>query len=200
MRIGRGARSGLGTLLIAAALAAVFTRGAGRVEAHRLERLLQATLIAVDLDRVRLEINLTPGVDVAPGLISKMDRDHDGRISPAEGKVWLHDFARDLELKMDQKKANLRLLESWFPLTEAMAGGLGTIRLVFEATIPGSAAGRHELYFRSHFETNRSDYLVNALVPASPRIKIKGQRRDESQMETRIEYTVTAEGAGGRLQ
>jgi len=33
--------------------------------AHRVDEYLQATRLSIDLDRVEVEINLTPGIDLA---------------------------------------------------------------------------------------------------------------------------------------
>jgi hypothetical protein len=56
--------------------------------AHRLDEYLQATRIDLASNRVDLEIDLTPGVEVVNDVLPLMDVNHDGNISIAEGKAY----------------------------------------------------------------------------------------------------------------
>jgi hypothetical protein len=159
-------------------------------EAHRLKGLLQATLVSLEPDRVRLEMELTPGIDIAPGLIGKLDRKQSGRISKAEGNAHALGVVGKLALSIDDTQLNPALVETWFPLTEAMTGGLGSIRIVVEAKLTKLAPGAHEIRLQNDYEPGISDYLVNALVPVSARIKITGQKRDSRQREYRLSFTL----------
>lgn len=69
------------------------------VQAHRLDELLQATLIAVGPDTVGLEINLTPGVEIAQALISRMDTNRDGAISSSEARDFAVEVLQFVGLK-----------------------------------------------------------------------------------------------------
>ena len=64
-------------------IAAALMVGAGSAtSAHRRDEYLQAARIAVDPDRVRIELDLTPGIEVADGVIAGIDTDRSGTISP----------------------------------------------------------------------------------------------------------------------
>src|ERR1041385_4307254 len=54
------------------------------VFAHRLDECLQATLVVIEPDRIRLQMNFTPGVAVAEQVLAQIDTDHDGTISTKE--------------------------------------------------------------------------------------------------------------------
>src|SRR5262245_65012781 len=69
--------SSRGTLTVACAL--VFALGSV-LSAHRRDELLQAARIAVGPERVDLELDLTPGIDVADGVIADIDRDGNGAL------------------------------------------------------------------------------------------------------------------------
>ena len=58
--------------------------------AHRLDELFQAARVSIQSDRVVVDLDLTPGIQVAPRLIAVLDTDRNGVISAAEGL----DFAR----------------------------------------------------------------------------------------------------------
>src|SRR5208283_1429767 len=91
--------------LLALSLAAV-------ADAHRLDEYLQATLIGVTPDGIELEIQLTPGVAILPVLMTVIDQDRDGRISPAEEAGYVNRVAREVELRVDGAPAPLSLIES----------------------------------------------------------------------------------------
>jgi hypothetical protein len=49
--------------------------------AHRIDEYLQAARLAIAPDRVTLEMDLTPGVDVAPLIFALINTNHDGSIA-----------------------------------------------------------------------------------------------------------------------
>src|SRR5580700_9659765 len=102
---------------------------AGTADAHRLDEYLQATLIGVTRDAIDVEIHLTPGVQMLPILMSVIDQDRDGRISPAEERAYVSRVVREVELQIDGVPVPLSLIESSFPTLEAMREGLGTIQM-----------------------------------------------------------------------
>ena len=57
------------------------------VFAHRDDEYLQATLVAIEPSGIRLQINLTPGVDVAEQVLALIDRDQDGVISTTKRRL-----------------------------------------------------------------------------------------------------------------
>ena len=58
------------------------------VFAHRDDQYLQATIVAIEPDGVRLQINLTPGVAVAEQVLAEIDRDRDEAISKNEAAAY----------------------------------------------------------------------------------------------------------------
>src|SRR5262249_2430464 len=72
-----------------------------RVEAHRLDEYLQATLVTVGEDRVDLQIDLTPGVSVARQVLEWIDTDRNGEISTSEADRYASDVVGSIVLKVD---------------------------------------------------------------------------------------------------
>ena len=165
--------------------------------AHRLDEYLQATFIAVAPTEVRLELCLTPGANLSTNLLSQLDTDHDGRLSPAEELAYAEQVRRDLSLAADHSPRELSLTGRSFPPIAELQAGLGIIRLNIRAPLASVAPGVHELAFTNRHLTNLSVYLVNALVPESPAIAITQQTRDYLQNAIRLEYTVTTTAAAG---
>jgi hypothetical protein len=155
--------------------------------AHRLDEYLQATRLAFARDRIVLKIDLTPGVDVAPTVIARIDSSRDGRISEVEARAYAKLVLNEIVMELDGRKQRLEIVRIEFPPFEEMSLGVGFIRIEARATwtlTPGS----HELFVRNNHRPDCAVYLVNALVPASPDIEITGQKRDPLQREIRIEF------------
>jgi hypothetical protein len=151
--------------------------------AHRLDEYLQATLIGVSRDGTDVEIQLTPGVAMLPLLMTVIDQNRDGRISPAEQHAYASRIVRDVELRVDGAPAPLSLIETTFPTVEAMREGLGTIRMKLR-----SARSGHLLRFENRHLPQFSVYLVNCLAAPSEGLVVGQQKRDQQQKSIQFEY------------
>ena len=181
--------------MLLATMSVAFSAG---VSAHRLDEYLQAARIAVEPDRVQLELNLTPGIAVADGVIREIDADGNGVLSLDEQQAytptgfWVpSSFSID-----DAPPLHLKLAASTFPDLTAMRNGDGTITIHSEVIVPLLAAGRHRVFFRNGNATAGSVYLANALVPENDRVAVVGQQRDGGQSELTIDVDVRLTQAG----
>jgi hypothetical protein len=156
--------------------------------AHRLDEYLQATTLAVEKGRVRVEIRLAPGVAVFPTVFAGIDSDADGVASAAEQQAYARRVLDDLSLSADGRSLPLRLVSSAFAPKELLQQGLGEIQLRLEADLPGPAA-RRRLAFENRHQNQLGTYLVNALVPGDPGIRIAGQERSYDQSSYQLDYT-----------
>jgi len=175
-------------VVLGAWLATVLPAGA-----HRLDEYLQATRLSVDIERVDLEIDLTAGVALASTVFAWIDTNRDGEISDAEGEMYARQMLGSVVLKVDGRPVPITLVETSFPHFRDMNLGVGTIRLRATARIPAARAGRHQISFLNTHRSESSVYLVNALVPANPRIRLADQRRDIAQHGLMLDYAVTAD-------
>ena len=166
--------------------------------AHRLDEYLQATRLSIDLGRVGLEIDLTAGVAVAPEVFAWIDTNGDGQVSNAEGEAYAREMLRSVVLSVDDRPVPITLGEIRVPPFREMSLGVGTIRVRATADMPFRCYGRHQLSYVNRHRSESSVYLVNALVPADPRVQLAGQRRDRAQHELTLDYTVAADAAWAR--
>ena len=74
---------------------------AAPLRAHRLDEYLQAARISVAADRVTLELDLTPGVAIAPAVLAMIDTDRNGELSPAESDAYARSVIDGVALKVD---------------------------------------------------------------------------------------------------
>ncbi len=135
-------------------------------EAHRLDEYLQATRISIELERIAVEMNLTPGAAVADSVFASIDQDRNGVISSTEGAAYARLVVTSLSLTVDGRSSALALDGYSFPTLADMRLGEGIIRLRASAKMPHASIGPHRLAFAN---THRSDigvYLINALIPS----------------------------------
>jgi hypothetical protein len=162
------------------------------VSAHRTDEYLQAARLAIDPGAVALELDLTPGIGLAEGIIADIDRDRDGSLSPDEQRAYASLTLSALTIEVDGTPVRPELGAISFPAAAAMSRGEGTIRLQSTAALPRLSAGRHQLLFRNRHHPDRSVYLANALVPRSSDVAVTAQRRDGNQTELTIDYMLQA--------
>jgi len=164
----------------------------GTASAHRRDEYLQAARIAVDPDRVQIELDLTAGISVAEAVIRDIDRDGSGSITRDEARTYATAVVRTLRLDADRMPLQVELINVTVPALEAIRNGEGAIRLELGARLPALAAGAHQIFFLNAHRADIGVYLANALVPTSPRIAVAAQRRDVAQREITIDYALTA--------
>jgi nickel/cobalt transporter (NicO) family protein len=157
--------------------------------AHPIDEYVQNTYIDPAPDRTTLELNLTPGVLVAPEMVALIDADGDGEISQTEGEAYASEVLRDISLEVDGEPQLLTLMDSSFPTPLDMSAGVGTIRLQVAAEAPKGVPGDHSISFRNDHHPVNSKYLVNAFKK-SGEVEIAHQDRDRLQNGIRVDYAV----------
>jgi hypothetical protein len=160
--------------------------------AHRMDEYLQATRLSIDVERVDMEIDLTPGVAMASEVFGWIDKNRDGEISQSEGDAYARQVLRSVALSVDGLPSPVTLVDAHFPPFRDMSLGMGTIRLRATAKVRAAGAGHHRISFLNTHRTESSVYLVNALVPANPRIQLGDPQRDIAQHGLTLDYTVAA--------
>ena len=167
---------------------------AKEASAHPIDEYVQNTYIDPAPDRTTLELNLTPGVLVAPEMVALIDTDGDGEISETEGEAYSNEVLRDVSLEVDGEPQPLTLTSSQFPTPLDMSAGMGMIRLQIAAGWPAATPGEHQLYYRNDHQPVNSKYLVNAFKKSSE-VEILLQDRERLQHAIRVDYVVTPEAS-----
>jgi len=165
--------------------------GTSLVFAHRLDECLEATLIEIKPDEVRVQINMNPGVQVADAVIWQIDLDHDGKITRVEGDRYAKMLVKQLALALDEERLKLEFLDATFDLVPELKDGTGNIQVNMRASSrhPSMRAGDHVVSFENHHQPQLSVYLLNAVLPKTPAIRILKQERSENQSTGRIHFS-----------
>lgn len=162
--------------------------GARPARAHRLDEYLEATTLAVGRGRIAGQLRLAPGVAVVPAVLALIDADRDGTLSAGEQRAYAARVLGEVRLAVDGDPLPLRLVDVAFPSAEAMREGRGEILIRFEAAVPGGGGSR-QLTFENRHQPRIAAYLVNALAPDDPAVRITGQRRNYEQSTYQLDYT-----------
>src|SRR4029434_7800316 len=95
-------------------------------------------------------------------VIAEIDRDRDGAISKNEAAAYADSLKRDLTLRIDGRKLELKLTASEFVPPAELRTGSGTIQMEFSAISGPLAAGPPRLTRENrHLNTIRV-YLITA--------------------------------------
>jgi hypothetical protein len=183
VRSSRSSRRAAWALALTATIA-----GAAESSAHRRDEYLQAARIGIDPGAVQLELNLTPGIELADAIVADIDRNHDGTLSQVEQRAYANVVLGALTIEVNGTPVPAQLAATSFPGVDALKRGEGAIRIQLAATLPRLSPGAHQLLFRNRHRPDRSVYLANALAPVSPDVTVLTQRRDAEQTELTIDY------------
>ena len=88
--------------------------------AHRVDEYLQATIIAVEKDRVRADLYLTPGVGVLPVVLADIDADGNGVLSEGERRAYAERVFGDLAVTLNGERLLPRLVSMEFPTVDEL--------------------------------------------------------------------------------
>jgi hypothetical protein len=164
--------------------------------AHRRDEYLQAARVAIDPARVRIELDLTPGISIAEAVWQDIDRDRDGSISTAEGDAYASRVLSAVAVDIDAVTLAPRIVDATYPDAGAVRSGEGTIRIRLSAEAPRVSPGAHRLRYRNAHQPDGSVYLANALVPEDTRVEIRGQDRDVDQRTLSVDYVLAGPTSG----
>lgn len=157
--------------------------------AHRLDEYLQATTIGLARDHILLHLRLTPGVDVADGVIHQIDRNGDGVLSSAEQHSYVAQIAQTLSLSLNGQDGHLLTDMATFPSVAAMKAGTGVIDLQFRMKI-SLGSGTFRLAYRNRGAGPDTVWLVNCLLPQDPALHVLQQKRSEDQSSYVMDFSV----------
>jgi hypothetical protein len=162
---------------------------------HRVDEYLQAARLSLTRDRLMLEMELTPGTMLAPDLLGVIDTDRSGAISPEEAANYGRIVLGEVTLALGARTAPLTLTSVDVPSIDELRDGSGAIRIRASSDHPDAPSGRVRLHFRNDHRPGASVYLVNALLPQDPGVRVLGQTRDGTQREAWIDYEIAPRAA-----
>ena len=166
-----------------------------RALAHPADAYLQATYITVTSTQIAVELDLTPGVLVAPQILPQLDTNSDEQISEAEGRAYVTTVLRSVVLQVDGKPLPLTTDKLELPSYLNLQAGYGTIRVFTTATLPAGMTGTHQLAYQNNYAPAGSIYQVNALLDQAGTVTLGKPNRDALQQGMTMDYVIGVIGA-----
>ena len=159
--------------------------------AHPLDVYLLYSYITVSPTQIVVELDMSPGVLIAPGLLPELDTNGDQQISDAEGQAYVSKVLPNLLLQVDGKPLSLALTKFDMPDYLITQSGYGTMRIFMAATLDGGMmTGTHTIYFNNNFAPKGAAYQVNTFVDKGVPITLGKQNRDSIYQSMTVDYTI----------
>lgn len=162
--------------------------------AHPLDVYLQATYITVAPSEIVVELDLTPGVLVAPQALVELDPDGDQEITDAEGRAYVDTILSQVVLQVDGEPMTLSITKIEMPTYLNIQAGYGTIRVFTTATLSDGTTGAHQISYANDYAPTGSAYQVNTFVENGATITLGSQNRDEIQQRLTVDFAIGDSG------
>jgi len=159
--------------------------------AHPLNQFLQLSYVTVASRSINVELDLTPGVLIAPQVLPTIDTNGDKQISPAETRAYADRVVKALVLRLDDHEQPLTVTQVEMPPYLTIQAGYGAIRIFVRAALPAPLTGTHRLVYRNTYHSTADAYQVNAFVAQGTAIDLAPQQRDARQQSLTMAFTST---------
>jgi ABC-type nickel/cobalt efflux system permease component RcnA len=159
--------------------------------AHPLDQYILASYLTVAPEQIVVELDMTPGVLVAPQLLPVIDTNNDQQISEAESRAYADLVLKEVELKVDGQPQQLTFSKIEMPDLLNFQAGYGTMRLYAKVNLTQGLTGTHQLYYKNNYQPANPAYQVNTFVDESIPVTIGPQNRDAIQQSMTMDYTIT---------
>jgi nickel/cobalt transporter (NicO) family protein len=163
---------------------------AGPAAAHPLDAYLQAAYLTPAPTTIGVDLDISPGVLVAPDALADLDADDNRQISEAESHAYGERVLGRLQLRADDLPLRIVLTDVDMPSYLIIQAGYGVVRLHARADGAPSTGGEHELFFRNDNAPKGATYQVNAVSGARAPVVLGAQQRDAVQQQSRVTYRI----------
>lgn len=163
----------------------------GWASAHPLDEVVQGAYLTLAPGSVRLELNLTPGVQVVGTFIQALDPNADGKVTEAEARAYALRVLRQSTLQVNSAAVPWTLDQVEVPPVPALKVG-GVIKIYATARRP-DRTGAQTLTYQNRYQPVKSQWMANIfLLPgAGWQYGVTGQQHSNDGRGLTVTYTVT---------
>jgi nickel/cobalt exporter len=139
---------------------------ASAAAAHPTDQIVQQVYLNPAASASTVQLDLTPGVLVAPQFARALDTDADGALGTAEIDAHVQAVQSAVTAQVDGRSVGLTLTEHRYPPLDLLAAGGGTITLVWAVPLP---AGAQQVRFTDRYQPGgRTTVQMSVLVASDP--------------------------------
>ena len=170
----------------------LFAALTGRADAHPVDEVVQGAYLTLALGELRLELDVTPGSEVAGRVLPALDPDGDRAVSEDEAQAFAQDVLDQSTLTLDGVMAEWELVDVTVPPLGELATGNAILKIMATAARP-EAPGDRVLAYENRYEPAKSLWIANVfLQPGSDWVyRVTGQERSDDGKGLTVRYTST---------
>ena len=145
--------------------------------AHPVDEVVQSAYLMITPERLRLQLEITPGPEVAATVLRSLDANHDHLLTRAETRAFGERVLRQTVLAIDRKVVAWRFDQIGVPSYAMLEQQAGTIQLFADAPLVQNRK-RRNLSFRNGYRPARGPTTTNIFaLPGT--YTFTGQRRSD---------------------
>ncbi|MGC4106735.1 MAG: hypothetical protein QM753_10355 [Thermomicrobiales bacterium] len=163
--------------------------------AHPLDVYLMGSYVTVTPTQVEVEVDATPGVLLAPDVLSQIDTNGDGILSDAESRAYVQTIVDALQLSVDGTPLTLSITKIEMPSYLNIQAGYGLIRISTNADLPASTTtdgATASLSYVNGFTPTGAMYQVNTFTSTTSNtpIDLGTQHRSDDQASLDVQFAI----------
>ncbi|WP_424952005.1 hypothetical protein [Deinococcus sp.] len=160
--------------------------------AHPVDEVVQGAYLTLTPGKVLLELDLTPGSQVAGTLLGALDANGDGKASDAEGRAYAAKVLARSTLTVGGAAVPWTLDTVTVPPLNILRIGGDTLKIYASAKRP-DAVGAQTLSYHNRYQPARSQWIANVfLQPAGGwQYAVTGQQHSADGQQLTVKYTVS---------
>lgn len=158
--------------------------------AHPVDEVVQGAYLTLAPGQVRLELDLTPGTEVADAVLRAIDANGDRRLSDAEGRGFGERVLKQSTISLNGKPVAWRLDRVSMPSYEEVRDATPTLKVY--ATAPRlERKGAQTLGYENRYQPARSQWIANIFLQPGGgwRYQVTGQQHTNDGRGLTVSYT-----------
>ena len=160
--------------------------------AHPVDEVVQGAYLTLAPGQVRLELDLTPGTEVAFAVLKSLDANGDRRITEAEARAYGERVLKQSTLTLGGKPAAWRLERVDTPAYDELEQSTPTLKIYATAARP-DRAGPQAFSYENRYQPAKSQWIANVfLQPAGGwRYRVAGQQHTDDGRGLTVSYAAS---------
>ncbi len=158
--------------------------------AHPEHEVVQNAYLTLTAGEVRLQLDLSPGPEVAGVFVRPLDANGDKRITDAEARAFAQAILRQSKLTLDGAPAAFTLQSVTAPTYDALTSGAATLK-VYALARRADGVGAHRLAYENRYAPIESRCIGNVFLQASGgwQYQVTGQEHASAGRKLTVRYT-----------
>lgn len=159
-------------------------------EAHPVDSVAQVAYLTLGPGVIQIELDVTPGREVAKAVLAGLDANGDGIIAKDEARAFGQMVLDQTQLRVDGTAVRWSRFDVGVPDDALLASGNATISIVGMVATQDSAAA-HSLTFRNDYAPAKSLWTANVFLQDDDlwRYEITAQKHDNDGRTLSVQYT-----------